>query len=191
MLASGLGRVQHANRTFHLHYYYLGSAMKVCTCTSSRRRSARASRGFVVLCYANLQLLTSTCPAACVLRCCRVMLAGTAGRLLMDESKLLPFNVERSTGKPKHIMKNNAERLPQTQLRWVDGRLAGTQQLLTRQGLKRRARRRPWQLGSRGWVLDAGHWPASRQRSRPVGCRPKHIAPTCPSLIEAHNVGWL
>jgi len=86
------------------------------------------------LCSANLQLFPSKRPAACVLLCCGVVYAGTAGRLMTDESKLLPLNVERSTGKPKHIMKNYAERLPQTQLRWVDTRLAGigTRQLLSR-----------------------------------------------------------
>jgi len=43
--------------------------------------------------------------------------AGTAGRLLSDDNKLLPYNIEHETGKPKYTMSNNGERVPQTRLR--------------------------------------------------------------------------
>lgn len=43
--------------------------------------------------------------------------AGTAGRLLMDDDRLLPFNKQTDSDKPKYTMRNGAERIPQTQLR--------------------------------------------------------------------------
>jgi hypothetical protein len=36
---------------------------------------------------------------------------------LMDADKLLPFNKQPDTNKPKHVLKNGAERIAQTQLR--------------------------------------------------------------------------
>jgi hypothetical protein len=46
---------------------------------------------------------------------------GTAGRLLDDGHRLLPYNVEPDVGGPKTTMKNLGERLPQTKLRCVAG----------------------------------------------------------------------
>jgi hypothetical protein len=44
-------------------------------------------------------------------------LVGTAGRLLMDEGRLLPLNLDTDTGKPLTELKNTARQVPQTQLR--------------------------------------------------------------------------
>jgi hypothetical protein len=54
----------------------------------------------------HVSVLTTTCVPA-----------GTAGRLLVDDDRLLPFNKQRETDKPIYTMKNGAERIPQTQLR--------------------------------------------------------------------------
>jgi hypothetical protein len=45
-------------------------------------------------------------------------LAGTAGLLLDDGQRLLPYNRDRDTGRPILRMKNVAGRVPETQLRY-------------------------------------------------------------------------
>lgn len=35
----------------------------------------------------------------------------------MDDDRLLPFNKQTDSDKPKYTMRNGAERIPQTQLR--------------------------------------------------------------------------
>jgi hypothetical protein len=54
-----------------------------------------------------------------LLLCCYCCCAGTAGRLLMDADKLLPFNRQFETNRPRANMKNPAERVSPTQLRCV------------------------------------------------------------------------
>jgi hypothetical protein len=46
-----------------------------------------------------------------------MLFAGTAGLLLDDGQRLLPFNKDRETGQPILRMKNVANRVPSTQLR--------------------------------------------------------------------------
>lgn len=43
--------------------------------------------------------------------------ADTAGRLLMDGDKLLPFNQQPGSNNPKHTMNNRGQREPMTRLR--------------------------------------------------------------------------